>query len=252
MPQSVTYIFLLTTSLAINNGSIYLCEKRLPDVVSFLFFISVWVSLAFWLRLWLLPALPTEAKFTVAEHSVPPISAAANLFGESQQASALASVQLNGVIRSTRPQESVVIIATEGGPPRALRLHAEVLPGIVVKKINSCSVILSGKGAERELALPAFASQLGASPTTAGATGQQSATLYRQPPMPSQMPATPQPAAPVASSSASSGASSSAVTASGTTSTSGAAQNTEASYPPAVSMPVQEPQIVLPGNTYRR
>ncbi len=118
-------------------------KKRLPDIVSFLFFISVWVSLSFWLRLWLLPALPTEATFTVAEHSIPPISAAANLFGGSQQASALASVQLNGVIRSTRPQESVVIIATEGGPPRALRLHAEVMPGIVVKEINSRSVILS-------------------------------------------------------------------------------------------------------------
>ncbi len=227
-------------------------RERLPDAVSFVFFICVWVSLSFWLRLWLLPALPPEPTFTVAEKSIPPISSAANLFGGSQQASALASVQLNGVIRSVRPQESIVIIAAEGGPPRALRLHAEVMPGIVVKEINSRSVILSGKGAERELALPAFASQLGVSPTTASSTGQQSATLYTQPPVQSQMPANPQPAAPVASSSASSGASSSAVTASGTTSTGGAAQNTEASYPPAVSMPVQEPQIVLPGNTYRR
>ena len=73
-------------------------KERLPDAISFLFFISVWVSLSFWFRLWLLPALPTlptlptETEFTVAEHSIPPISAAANLFGGSQQASALASV----------------------------------------------------------------------------------------------------------------------------------------------------------------
>ena len=158
-------------------------RERLPDAISFVFFICVWVSLSFWFRLWLLPALPPEPTFTVAEQSIPPISSAANLFGGSQQASALASVQLNGVIRSVRPQESIVIIAAEGGPPRTLRLHAAVMPGIVVKEINSRSVTLSDKGAERELALPAFASQLSASPTIASATGQQSATLYRKPPM---------------------------------------------------------------------
>lgn len=227
-------------------------RERLPDAVSFLFFISVWVSLSFWLRLWLLPTLPAEPTFTVAEQSIPPISSAANLFGGSQQASALASVQLNGVIRSTRPQESVVIIAAEGGPPRALRLHSEVMPGIVVKEINSRSVILSGKGAERELALPAFASQSGTLSPTAGGAGQQSATLYRQTPASIQTSTLPAPSVPVASSGASSGASNLGTTASGTATSGGVAQNTEASSPAAASVPVQEPQIVLPAETNRR
>jgi general secretion pathway protein C len=227
-------------------------RERLPDAVSFLFFIGVWISLSFWLRLWLIPGVPSEPTFTVAEQNIPPISSAANLFGGSQQASALASVQLNGVIRSTRPQESVVIIAAEGGPPRALRLHAEVMPGIVVKEINSRSVILSGKGAERELALPAFAAQSGTLSPAAGVAGQQSATLYRQPPEPSQMSTLPPPSAPVASSGASSGASSLATNASGSTSAGGVAQNNVAPYSPTATVPVQEPQIVLPSETNRR
>jgi general secretion pathway protein C len=154
-------------------------KERLPNTVSFLFFIGVWVSLSFWLQQWLSPPVQPMQLFPMAEQSIPPLSSAANLFGGSEQSSMLANVQLNGVIRSNSSKDSIVIIATDGGPSRALRLNSEIMPGIVVKSINARSVILSGNGTQREITLPAFASQDGIVPDTAGLTPQNNANGYR-------------------------------------------------------------------------
>lgn len=70
-------------------------------------------------------ACAAYATFPMAEQSIPPLSSAANLFGGSEQSSMLANVQLNGVIRSNSSKESIVIIATDGGPSRALRLNSK-------------------------------------------------------------------------------------------------------------------------------
>jgi hypothetical protein len=197
----------------------------------------------------LTPSSPVAQSFPTAEQTIPPLSSAANLFGGSEQASTLANVQLNGVIRSNRAQESVVIIATEIGPPRALRLHSEVMPGIVVKEINSRSVILSGKGTEREIALPAFASQSGVLSEMAGLEDRQNANIPRQqPPATRALGSTPPPA-PVAIVGGGAGASNS-----GTMATGGgdAAQGTTAADQSVAPRPLQEPRIVLPNENNRR
>lgn len=215
-------------------------KERLPNTVSFLFFIGVWVSLSFWLQQWLSPPVQPMQLFPMAEQSIPPLSSAANLFGGSEQSSMLANVQLNGVIRSNSSKESIVIIATDGGPSRALRLNSEIMPGIVVKSINARSVILSGNGTEREIALPAFASQDGIVPDTAGLTRQNNADGYRQAPITARAPSRPSAVAPVAATVGSTGASTSKINASGV-----AGQT-------ATTVPLQPPQIVPPTDANRR
>ena len=224
-------------------------KERAPDIVSFIFFIGIWVSLSFWLKQWLTPPTQVAQPFPIAEQTIPPLSSAANLFGGSEQASTLANVQLNGVIRSNRAQESVVIIATETGPPRALRLHSEVMPGIVVKEINSRSVILSGKGTEREIALPAFASQSGVLAETAGLAGQQNATMPRQQPSATRALGSSPPSAPVAIVGGGAGVSNSGTMASGG---GDAAQGATAAGQSVAPTPLQEPRIVLPSENHRR
>jgi hypothetical protein len=215
-------------------------KERLPNTVSFLFFIGVWVSLSFWLQQWLSPPVQPMQLFPMAEQSIPPLSSAANLFGGSEQSSMLANVQLNGVIRSNSSKDSIVIIATDGGPSRALRLNSEIMPGIVVKSINGRSVILSGNGTEREITLPAFASQDGIVPDTAGLTPQNNANGYRRAPITARAPSRPSAAVPVAATVGSAGASTSETNASGV-----AGQA-------ATTVPLQAPQIVPPTDANRR
>ena len=215
-------------------------KERLPNTVSFLFFIGVWVSLSFWLQQCLSPPVQPMQLFPMAEKSIPPLSSAANLFGGSEQSSMLANVQLNGVIRSNSSKDSIVIIATDGGPSRALRLNSEIMPGIVVKSINSRSVILSGNGTQREITLPAFASQDGIVPDTAGLTPQNNANGYRRAPITARAPSRPSAAVPVAATAGSAGASTSETNASGV-----AGQA-------ATTVPLQAPQIVPPTDANRR
>ena len=214
-------------------------HERLPNAVSFLFFVGIWVSVSFWFQQWLLPPKQAVELMPVAEQSMPPLASAANLFGGSEQASILANVQINGVIRSNSSKDSVVIITADGGPSRALRLNSEIMPGIVVKAINAHSVIVAGKGTEREIALPAFASQGGIAPDTAGLAGQNNANTYRSQTTTRAVASSPVPI-PVASVAGSAGASTSGTSASGSASQS------------MTTIPLQEPQIVPPSETNRR
>ena len=138
--------------------------------------------------------------------------------------------------------------AGSGGPSRALRLNAEIMPGIVVKAINSRSVIVTGKGAEREIALPAFASQGGIVPDAAGLAGQNNANAYR-PPLPTRAVVSSPAPIPVASVAGTAGASNAETGASGAGNT---VQGYTGANQPMNSIPLQEPQVVAPSNAYRR
>ena len=223
-------------------------RERLPNAVSFLFFVGIWMSLSFWFQQWLSPPKQVVELMPVAEQSMPPLASAANLFGGSEQTSMLANVQINGVIRSNSSKDSVVIITADGGPSRALRLNSEIMPGIVIKSINSRSVIVAGKGAEREIALPAFASQGGIVPDTAGLAGQNNANAYRSQPPTRAVASSPAPI-PVASVAGSAGASTSGTSASGV---GGSSQATGAANQSMTTIPLQEPQIVPPSEANRR
>ena len=223
-------------------------RERLPNTVSFLFFIGIWVSLSFWFQQWLSPPKQAVELLPMAEQKMPPLASAANLFGGSEQSSVLANVQINGVIRSNSAKDSVVIIAADGGPSRALQLNSEIMPGIVIKSINARSVIVAGKGAEREIALPAFASQGGIVPDTAGLAGQNNANAYRAQPTTRAAASLPVPI-PVASVGGSAGASTSATSASGA---GNSVQGNAATGQSMTSIPLQEPQIVPPVDANRR
>ena len=133
--------------------------KRMPLVFSFLLFLALSATLAYWSVQWTAPAPRAVSAPPKSERTTPPISAAASLFGGRSPGSAIANVQLRGVVHSGSLSDSVAIIAVEGKPPRALTLNSEIVPGVIVKQILNKTVVVSEKGAERELSLPAFAAQ---------------------------------------------------------------------------------------------
>jgi general secretion pathway protein C len=169
--------------------------KRLPGVFSFLLFLALSATLAYWIVQWTALAPRTVSAPSKSEHPMPPVSAAASLFGGRSSGSVIANLQLRGVIHAGSEPDSVAIIALEGKPPRALTVNSEIVSGVIVKEILNKTVVVSEKGVERELGLPAFAAQ----------EGSAAASQASMPPTPNLPTANPSAAVPTAISSGVSG-----------------------------------------------
>ena len=170
--------------------------KRLPLLVSFVLFLALCASLAYWALQLFAPAPRAVTAPPQAERKVAPVTAAENLFGAQGQASTMANVSLRGVIRAGRAADSEAILVVGNEPPKYVKVSAEVMDGVKVKEIRARHVILDDHGVSREVSLPAFA------PTPASAANIN--TNAGQPPQPAnQQPNNPQapnqqPAAPAA------------------------------------------------------
>ncbi len=136
-----------------------LAPSRLPAMAALVLFIALCVSIAYWLLQWLAPAPRPVAAPAASERIMPVASAAANLFGGAAKGGATLNIQLRGIIHAGQESGSVAIMAIDGNPPRYYRVRSELMPGVTVKSIHARKVLLSDRGAERELALPAFSSQ---------------------------------------------------------------------------------------------
>ncbi len=136
-------------------------RQRLPAIVSLLLFVALCASMAYWVLQWLAPAPRAVAAPVASERPVPPVAAAANLFGGAAKGGGMVNVQLRGIIHAGSASGSVAIMTVDGSAPKFYRVNAELMPGVTVKAINARTVVLSDRGAERELPLPAFAAQEG-------------------------------------------------------------------------------------------
>lgn len=158
--------------------------QRAPTAIAFLLFLALCASIAYWVLQWMAPPPRPVAAPPQAARALPPVAAAANLFGGRVQSGGMANVQLRGIIRAGSTKGSIAIISVEGKPPRALQANAEVSSGLTVKAINARSVVLSDRGAERELTLPAFAAQEGALSNASGRSPEPAPPQVQQPVQP--------------------------------------------------------------------
>ncbi|GAB3540825.1 hypothetical protein GCM10027343_10490 [Noviherbaspirillum agri] len=129
--------------------------KRLPLVASFVLFIALCASVAYWaMQLFKPPLRPVAAPPQAAQAEIRP-DAAASLFGGSAQKAAVASnYQLKGIIFSGSPRNSVAILSADGKPAQAVRVDMEVAPGVIVKEVHPEYVLLSDNGATKRVELP--------------------------------------------------------------------------------------------------
>lgn len=133
--------------------------KRWPLVASFLLFILLCASIAYWaLQLFRPPLRPVAAPQQVAAAEVRPEAAAALLGGGGRSESA-GNYQLTGVIFSGTPTDSVAILSSEGKPAQAIRAGSEVVPGVTVKEVHPGYVLLADNGATRRVDLPEEAAE---------------------------------------------------------------------------------------------
>lgn len=133
--------------------------KRLPLITSFLLFIALCVSTAYWaMQLFKPPLRAVAAPPQTSQPAPPKLESAATLFGGHTATAVVASnFQLKGVVVASNAAESVAILSANGKPAQAVRFNSEVLPGVKVMEINRSYVLLSEGRAMKRVELPANA-----------------------------------------------------------------------------------------------
>jgi general secretion pathway protein C len=142
--------------------------RRLPLIASFVLFIALCASAAYWAtQLFKPPLRPVAAPPRVAKAEVK-TDAAAGLFGGRAGKAAIASnYQLRGVIFSGSAHDSVAILSADGKPAQAIRANTEVTPGVTIKEVHRDYVLLSEGGVTKRVELPESAKDLVNLATTA-------------------------------------------------------------------------------------
>ncbi|RJF97574.1 type II secretion system protein N [Noviherbaspirillum saxi] len=129
--------------------------KRLPLALSFVLFMLLCASIAYWgLQLFKPPLRPVAAPPRAAQPEVRPEAAAALFGGRTGLTQAASNFQLRGVIFSGNARDSVAILSTEGKPAQAVRVDMEVVPGVTVKEVHRGYVVLSDNGVSKRVELP--------------------------------------------------------------------------------------------------
>ncbi len=128
--------------------------KRWPLVATFILFIAVCISVAYWAMQLFKPLLRPVAAPPKAVQSAPRLDAAAVLFGGRSAIAAISNFQLKGVVVASNAAESVAILATGGKPAQAVKTNSEVIPGVKVKEVHPRYVLLLEGGAVKRVELP--------------------------------------------------------------------------------------------------
>jgi general secretion pathway protein C len=128
--------------------------KRWPLITSFVLFIALCVSAAYWAMQLFKPPVRSVAAPPQTAQIAPKLDAAAALLGGRSTGDVAGNYQLKGVVVGSNPADSVAILAASGRPAHAIRTHAEVVPGVTVEEVHSRYVLLSENGVIKRVNLP--------------------------------------------------------------------------------------------------
>ncbi len=128
--------------------------KRLPQITSFILFIALCVSAAYWAMQLFNPPLRAVAAPQPAAQTAPKLDAAASLLGGHPNAAIASNFQLKGVVVAGDPAESVAILSANGKTAQAIRVGREVMPGVTVSEVQRDHVMLSDRGVVKRVDLP--------------------------------------------------------------------------------------------------
>ena len=128
--------------------------KHLPLIANFILIIALCFSAVYWAMQLFSPTVRSVATPALTIQPPPSLDAAAGLFGGHLNAASASNFQLIGVIVASIPAESVAILAADGKSAKAIRVNAEVMPGVTVKEVNKHYVLLSEGGVIKQVDLP--------------------------------------------------------------------------------------------------
>jgi general secretion pathway protein C len=128
--------------------------KRWSVFTSFVLFIALCVSLAYWAMQLFNPPQRAVAAPPQSAQTGPDLNAAAGLLGGHSNAIVASNFQLKGVVVASNPAESVAILVADGKPAQTIRVNTEILPGVTVKEVSKHYVLLSDHGVIKRVTLP--------------------------------------------------------------------------------------------------
>ncbi|NOU01918.1 MAG: hypothetical protein HOO95_10155 [Gallionella sp.] len=128
--------------------------KRTPLITSFILFITLCASTAYWAMQLFKPGQRAIAAPPQTIQAEPSLDAAASLFGSHATATVASNIQLKGVVVGNNPNESVAILLLSGKPAQSFRKDSEIAPGIAIKDIHNDYVLLSENGVLKQVKLP--------------------------------------------------------------------------------------------------
>ncbi|MDX8385828.1 MAG: type II secretion system protein N [Gallionella sp.] len=129
-------------------------KNRLPLIASFILFIALCVSAAYWTMQIIKPPVRAIAAPPQSAQSAPSLNAAAGLFGGQRSYAVASNYQLTGVVVAAKPAESIAIIGINGKSAQAVKVGREVIPGITVQEVQRSHVLLSERGVVKRVELP--------------------------------------------------------------------------------------------------
>lgn len=127
--------------------------KRMPLIVSFILFVALCVSVAYWSMQLFIPKARPVMEPAREIRAAPSVEAATSLFGNHVEV-VPSNYQLNGVFVAINPAESVAILSANGKPAQAIITHGEVAPGVMLKEVARRYVLLSEGGVIKRIELP--------------------------------------------------------------------------------------------------
>lgn len=132
--------------------------KRLPLVMSFILFIALCASAAYWaMQFWRPAVRPMAPVQEVAVETLSP-DAAAGLFGGRPAAVGVATnFELRGVVVADNSHESVAILSANGKPAQAVGVNTDFQPGVQVREVHRSYILVSDGGVVKRVPLPEVA-----------------------------------------------------------------------------------------------
>jgi general secretion pathway protein C len=127
--------------------------KRLPLIFSLLAVIALSASIAYWVMELYKPKQRPLAAIAEASLPEPSPDAAATVFGGQAVTVMVSNYRLTGVVAAGR--DSAAILVADGQPPKALKIGAEVSPGVSVREVHARYVMLSENGVLKRIELAA-------------------------------------------------------------------------------------------------
>lgn len=128
--------------------------KRWPTITSFILFIALCASAAYWAMQFFKPQARVMVAPPPATLHAPELSAAAGLLGGNSHGTAASNFQLTGIIFADRPGESIAIIAIDGKPAKPFHVDNEIQKGMRIKEVQHGYILLEQSGKVQRLELP--------------------------------------------------------------------------------------------------
>jgi general secretion pathway protein C len=133
--------------------------KRWPLITSFVLFVALCVSIAYWAMQLFKPPQRAVIQPPQSSISAPKLDAAAGLLGGRSSFAVASDYKLKGVVVASNPDESIAILSVSGKPAQSIRMNKEVTPGVSVKEVHKGYVLLSVGGVIKRVELPADANR---------------------------------------------------------------------------------------------